>query len=246
MNLVPAHKTAEAARPGVTMPPEWRLGYGESTGHELWRLLLRRALTGSGCFISAETYASILPAFGSSSLFVDRRQTRPRVQSRFASSVRTEIPDYLVWPIEDKMRNLAAALSLNKSQLARILGVTRPTVYSWLQGKEPDAANTGRLHTLLRSLSLASVSGTMPLNARFVRQRPETGEPSLLELLSEEEPASDRIVEALKAVRRLGDLADQEQAALEERLRSRGFEEPDAVRRREQLAKNMALKPWPK
>lgn len=165
---------------------------------------------------------------------------------RLATSVLTEIPDYLAWPIADKVRNLAAALSLNKSQLARILRVTRPTVCSWLQGQEPGAANTGRLHALLRSLSLGSVSGAMPLNARFVRQRSETGEPSLLESLSEEEPAWDRIVEALKAVRRLGNLADQEYAALEERPRSRGFEEADASRRRDQLAKNMALKPWPK
>ncbi len=246
MNLVPARENATAARPGVAMPTEWRPGYRVPAGHELWRLLLRPALTGSGCFISAETYASILPAFGSSSLVVDRRQTRPTMPSRLVTSARTEFPDYLAWPIEDKVRNLAAALSLNKSQLARILRVTRPTVYCWLQGQEPGAANTGRLHTLLRSLSLASVSGTMPLNARFVRQCSETGEPSLLELLSEEKPAWDRIVEALKAVRRLGDMAGQEQAALEERLRSSGFEEPDAARRREQLAKNMALKPWPK
>ena len=246
MNVVPAQKTAGTARPDVAMPPEWPLGYQAPAGHELWRLLLKPALTGSGCFISAETYASVLPAFGSSSLFVDRRQTSPTMPSHIAIFVRPEIPDYLAWPIADKVRNLAAALSLNKSQLARILRVTRPTVYSWLQGQEPDTANTDRLHNFLRSLSLAAVSGTMPLNARFVRQRPETGEPSLLELLSEEEPAWDRIVEALKAVRRLGDLADQEQAALEDRLRSRGFEEPDAERRREQLAKNMALKPWPK
>ena len=154
-------------------------------------------------------------------------------------------PDYLTWPIADKVRNLAAALSVNKSELAVILRVRRPTIYSWLEGGEPDAANAERLNLLLRALSRASVSGTSPLNARFVRQRAEDGGPSLLELLNEEEPAFGSMVEALKTVRRLGDLADQEQAALEARLQARGFEEIDAERRREQLARNTALKPWP-
>ena len=40
-------------------------------------------------------------------------------------------------PIARQVRELQAALSVNKSELARILRVSRPTVYDWLDGGSP-------------------------------------------------------------------------------------------------------------
>ncbi len=148
-------------------------------------------------------------------------------------------------PVTEQVRDLAAALSLNKSQIARILRVTRATVDSWRQGAEPSAAAVARLHRLAGILQLASVSDTAPLNARFVRHPPKPEQVSLIEMLSQEQLAPDRVVAALKAARALGDAAAQRAKDREERLRSCGFEVPDAASRRAQLALNMALRKWP-
>ena len=52
-------------------------------------------------------------------------------------------------PIARQVRELQAALSINKSELARILRVSRPTVYDWLDGGEPNADNRLRIRTLV-------------------------------------------------------------------------------------------------
>ena len=80
-------------------------------------------------------------------------------------------------PVIEQMQELQAALSLNKAQLAGILRVTRPTLYDWLRGREPNAANAGRVDTLLRILARASVSSASPLNARFVARSLEIDAP---------------------------------------------------------------------
>ena len=80
----------------------------------------------------------------------------------------------------ERIQELQAALSLNKSQIARVLRVTRPTLYDWPQGREPNAANAERLRTLLRMLARARVSGANPLNARLVRRPVGIQDPSLV------------------------------------------------------------------
>ena len=65
-------------------------------------------------------------------------------------------------PIARQVRHLRAALSINKSELARILRVSRPTVYDWLDGGEPNAGNVSRIRTLLQFLSEARVSASKP------------------------------------------------------------------------------------
>ena len=52
-------------------------------------------------------------------------------------------------PIGRQVRELQTALSINKSELARILRVSRPTVYDWLDGGEPNADNRSRIRKLL-------------------------------------------------------------------------------------------------
>ena len=81
--------------------------------------------------------------------------------------------------VPEQMQELQAALSLNKSQLLRVLQVSRPALYDWFRGKEPNPANAGRLHALLRCLSRARVSGASPLNARFVRRPADLDGPAV-------------------------------------------------------------------
>lgn len=157
----------------------------------------------------------------------------------------TEPANLPALPVAEQVRHLAAALSLNRSQVARILKVTRGTVDSWRQGGEPSLAAVARLQGILRTLALVPVSGTAPLNARFVHHRPEPELPSVIELRGEEKLAVDRIVEAIRTAQALEEDASQRSRDREERLQTRGFEEPDEATRRNQLAMNMALKKWP-
>ena len=147
--------------------------------------------------------------------------------------------------VPEQMQELQAALSLNKSQLTRVLRVSRPALYEWSRGKAPNPASAGRLHDLLRCLARARVSGASPLNARFVRRPGDLDGPALLDLLSEERIDEDRVVGAIEQARALGDTANRKRADREERLRGLGFEDPGSEQRRERLARNMALRDWP-
>ena len=149
-------------------------------------------------------------------------------------------------PIARQVRELQAALSVNKSELARILGVSRPTVYDWLDGGEPNADNRGRIRTLLRLLSESLVSANNPLLARFVRSALEPAERSLLELLGEETIDEVTAKNAIRRVKALGDAMGAQREEREARLRGAGFEEVDGGQRRENLAKNVALIGWPR
>ena len=73
-------------------------------------------------------------------------------------------------PIAGQVRELQAALSVNKSELARILRVSRPTVYDWLDCGEPTADNRSRIRMLLRLVS----SGPGPKAGTPDRCRPAT------------------------------------------------------------------------
>ena len=153
--------------------------------------------------------------------------------------------DLLKLSVVEQMQELQAALSLNKSQLARILRVSRPALYDWLRGREPSAANTERIHTFLRCLARTRVSSAGPLNTRFVRQPADLDGPALLDLLCEERINEDRVVTAIEQASALSDAVTQRRATREERLRKLGFEDPGREQRREQLATNMALREWP-
>ena len=146
-------------------------------------------------------------------------------------------------PVADQVRELQTALSVNKSELARILRVSRPTVYDWLDDGQPNADNVSRIRTLLRLLWESRVTPANPLFPRFVRSALEPGGRPLLEVLAEEAIDEAAVRSAVGRVKGLGDAMDSEREA---RLREAGFEEPDAERRKANLATNVGLMEWPR
>lgn len=140
------------------------------------------------------------------------------------------------------IKELLAALSINKSQLAQILRVTRPTIYDWFQGKEPNDVNAEKLCALVTLLKKAYVSSVKPLNACMVRRSLKVGDPSLIELLSAEELDEELIISVVGRIKQLEEKAAQKRAEKE----SFEFERLGLEKRKGLLAKNMALKEWPR
>ena len=136
-------------------------------------------------------------------------------------------------PVSEELLELGAALALNKTQLARAVGVSRPTLYEWLADNEPNLSKLDRLHTLLRILRDEGVTASEPLNARFVCQAPPDGEPSLLDLISDAELDEVRIASAIARARDLTQAVARRRMEREQRLRALGFEEQSAEQRKE-------------
>ena len=149
-------------------------------------------------------------------------------------------------PIARQVRELQTALSINKSELSRILGVSRPTVYDWLDDGEPNADNRARIRTLTRLLAESGVSANNPLFPRFVRSALDPGNQVLLDVLSEETIDEATAKDLIRRAKAVGDAIDAEREAREARLREAGFEEPDEEQRRANLATNVALLEWPR
>ena len=230
----------EASSPPLDTP---RVSTGvHDTVMNAWGAILWRAWSGSTGIVSPGSgYGSLLPRVGSSSSVVDRRPASPIAPPRGAVGLRGTATSSFA----EQIQELQAALSINKSQLARILRVTRPTLYDWLQGREPNAANAERLRTLLRMLARAGVSGANPLNARFVRRPVGIQDPSLVDLLCEERIDEDRVLHVIGHAQALADSASRRRTAREERLHRLVFDNPGDEQRRRQLATNMALRKWP-
>jgi hypothetical protein len=146
----------------------------------------------------------------------------------------------------NQAREVMAALNLNKPQLADVLKVSLPTLYDWLDGNEPNAANSQRLSGLVQLLVNAGVTAADSISPRFVRESLNEGEPSLLELLKVDTVDEARVAGVLAEAKRLEDEAKRTRVAREGRLHELGFEEPTAKQRKENLALNVALREWPK
>ena len=168
----------------------------------------------------------------------------PRVH-RFVGIFR-QIHHVSALSVPRQLREVQAALSVNKSELARILRVSRRTVYDWLDGTAPNAENTARIRLVGDLISEASVSVADPLFPRFVRFPVAHGHPALLDLLCEDPITETAVGEALGKARALGNAIDRERREREARLRVAGFETVDDESRDRNLASNVALMDWPR
>jgi len=206
---------------------------------------LGSVLAGSaGVIVRIVGYAPYLPRFGTSPAVVDTRE-RERVRAPEDASERSRARELLILSAADQAREVLTGLSLNRSQLADILLISRPTLYDWLDGREPNAANSERLLEVLRVLRRAGVSSSDPIPPRFVRHPLNDGDVCLLDLLRSTDLDADRILAVLTEARALVKEMDSRRSEREERLRNLGFEEPSAEQRKTQLANSVAGRGWP-
>jgi len=197
-------------------------------------------------------YLPYLPRVGSSTEVADYRASPgPIADAVEAVRPRTKVEpsiarELLALSIAEQARELLAALSLNKTQLADILRVSRPTLYDWLDGKEPQPTNAKRLKDLLTLLRNAGIASSNPLSARFSRELAGEDGVTLLEALSTETIDEGIIVPLLREAKEIAEKAQSRRLAREARLRDLGFDEPSQDERRAHLAQSMAMKDWPK
>jgi hypothetical protein len=218
----------------------------EARSHVLLRSLRSSS---AGVVVAIPGYAPFIPYLwhvGTSPAVVAPAPTPQVDEVPTAEASEPTYGEVLAMPIADQARELLAALALNKSQLAEVLRVSRPTLYDWLDGKEPNAGNTARMVTLLRLLARVGVIGSRPLNARFVRQPLTEGGRSLLDELTAARWDEVRIEDLLRQTRALGARSESKRRSREERLRALGYDEPSDAERRAMLNQNVAMRDWPK
>lgn len=214
--------------------------------------LLGTVGTGSaGVVVPVTGYGLYLPYIGTSPSVVDSRAMARTAPATIAPLPTNETPPsglkaVLALSVPHQAREALAALALNKTQLAGVLGVSRPTLYDWLDGKEPNALNAQRLTMVLRLLASAGITSASPLSPRFLRQALTEGGPSLLEALSAESIDESLVSSLAREAKALGEQAQLRRTSREERLRALGFDSPSDAQRREQLARNVAMRDWPK
>lgn len=213
---------------------------------------LRLPLAGSaGVVTVVGEYGLYVPHVGTSPTVLDYRGTTRGAQLPAPASIApaprtTTRKAILRRSASEQALEAMAALNLNKSQFAEVIGVTRPTLYDWLEGKEPNVANGRRLTALLQLLADAGVTAADSLSPRFVREALTDGEPSLLDLLKADNVDETRVARVLADAKALEEEAQRTRRAREDRLRALGFEEPTAEQRETNLALNTALAEWSK
>jgi DNA-binding transcriptional regulator YiaG len=102
--------------------------------------------------------------------------------------------------VPSQVHMILDSFGLSKSDLAKILGVTRPALYAWLDGKsEPNVENLKRLHAIYSIIKAWPNAKKQPLFHAYI-ERPVGGNShSLIELLS----ASSIDVEQVRALLRV-------------------------------------------
>ena len=171
-------------------------------------------------------------------------QTEVLAQATAASPADRCYQRWLTLPLHAQLAEVSAALSLNKTQLAEVLDVSRPTIYQWMDEQRvvaDDRTDTTRLTTLLRLMAQAGISGTEALNARFTRVPLQIHGKGLLALLFEKTWDEARVLAGLTQARELTQAAQRERAEREARLAAQGFEKPTDEEREANLERNLLL-----
>lgn len=117
---------------------------------------------------------------------------------------------------------------LNTSEVAKIIGVSRPTVYAWIEGKEPCPANVLKLCLLadnLRKIVEANIS-----RANNLIKRPLFDGVSILDILIKGDGIPEDHITRLKTI------ATSEEVA---RKKQKGF--PEMTTTVDQVACNTAV-----
>ncbi len=214
----------------------------------IWKMLLRSIAAGGAGLIlvgSPPDLAAACPRYGTSTSIIDSRALITLVQVASPDNPTARV-GVVTLDAADQIRGVLAALGLNKSQLAAVLRVSRPTLYGWLNGVEPGNANADRIDQICGLLQKEGISGERPLNARFVRRAISPDSRPLVDLLAEDTIDQDHIAPLLRQAQDLTQATSDRRKRREARLRDLGYEEPSDEEQSKAIGRNVATLDWPK
>jgi len=137
-----------------------------------------------------------IPVMGTSPLVLDRRiMPRQAAPKPLSFSLR---------PTLEQLQVIRQVLGLSKSELARVMRITRPPLYDWLNGKSaPKDENARRLNTIANLVDEVALEEGRPLFSMFVTEPMQEGNPSLLECLQQEVLDPPRLARLLAIAREM-------------------------------------------
>ena len=190
-------------------------------------------------------YGFYIPTVGTSPFVHDQRlPTHDKKSESTSTSSSLEIP---IISVPEQLRELTFALSLNKSQLAKILKVSRPTLYDWFKNAvEPNSGNMARIESVLKLVSQAEITSSEPLNARFVRRPVNNNGSSILQELTEKSLNATLLIKLLQEAKEQSNKARLNRINREKKFRDLGYDELSDEQKKQQLATNISLLEWPK
>lgn len=71
----------------------------------------------------------------------------------------------------DELKSLLDNCNLTRTDLARLLSVSRVTIYNWLQGGEPHRLLVNKYRKVAAALQAAHEAGELPISARSLDKR---------------------------------------------------------------------------
>lgn len=144
--------------------------------------------------------------------------------------------------LRERILEIQYRLGLNKTQLADIFRVSRPTLYEWLEGGVPQPDNQTRIESV-EELLQALPAGAR-LNARFVRKARKEGK-SMIDLLSEEHFDGTTVKGVFEQVVAENDAERSANQSRELLRRQQGFEDVPSEQQDTNLKTNIAKLDWP-
>lgn len=135
---------------------------------------------GTGGFITAHSIASS----------VSYDHPKIHIERRVARNVDVRSP-------AEHVANIRDVLAINMSELASILGVTRPTAYAWLEGQKPKSEAVNYIQQLSKTADKINQANIIQLD-QLIR-RPVLNGRSLLDLIKANEDPSE-ILQTLKSI----------------------------------------------
>lgn len=121
------------------------------------------------------------------------------------------LKDLTAIPFSEYASLVSSALGLGKSDIARILGISRPTLYSWIKGysKPRENDHPERLRTLGELTAEICKESKRPLYHRFVKEPLPKQTYSILSLLLAKEWDVTQLRQLLAQTRELTSERDQ-------------------------------------
>jgi len=109
----------------------------------------------------------------------------------------------LTMSFSEQLELIQKSLGFNRSQIAEVLQISRPTLYAWIEGAEPNSRKRDRLLFLLRLISRAGITPKSPLHPRFLRHPLRDQGLSLLEMLKRSSFPEEAFLQSLIQAREM-------------------------------------------